>query len=186
MCKGWSERDVTWFDNQSPFKTILPIFKRETCLNINDSQASKDQSRVWLEFIIKGLTDVIDLNPANWDACALGSLRLWTEERLTTTLSNQSLIPRLLSSWGGDWSWGWWRARYHSPADYEWSFYVPTACARPIVINERSNTSWIDHQESRNPAESQSDEIIEGGTVNYGQILISSLQLWRYFYQMPL
>ena len=28
------------------------------------------------------------------------------------------------------------------------------------------------------------DEIIVGGTVNYGQILILSLQLWRYCYQM--
>ena len=99
MCKGWSERDVTWVNNYSPFKTILLIFKRDTCFNINASQASKDQSRVWFEFIIRGLTDVIDLNPANWDPCALGSLRLRTEERLTTTLSNQSLIPRLLRRW---------------------------------------------------------------------------------------
>ena len=85
MYKGRSERDVTWVNNQSLFKTILSIFKRDTCLNINGSQASKDQSMVCLEFIIKGLTDVIDLNPANWDACVLGSLRMWTEEQLTTT-----------------------------------------------------------------------------------------------------
>ena len=73
-----------------------------------------------------------------------------------------------------------------TPADYEWSLYVPAACARPSVIHERSNTSWIDHQESGTPAESQSDEIIEGGTVNYGQILILSLQLWRNSYQISL
>ena len=93
MYKGRSERDVTWVNNQSLFKTILSIFKRDTCLNINGSQASKDQSMVCLEFIIKGLTDVIDLNPANWDACAQGACAraLETDSPLTSTTNHKGV-----------------------------------------------------------------------------------------------